>query len=112
VTTPSGGETRHALHEGAEAYVKAVVRVFDRMDGEQKIQERAGGPRRQLQSLSDYEFDQVVAEVNIKLGTRLTIPLLTVAAQRFGWPIPLEHRHAVAALLGLALQMTGDRDVQ
>jgi hypothetical protein len=56
---------------------------------------------------SRHGFGQAVAEVNVKLGTRLTTALLTVAARRFGWPIPLQHRHAVAVLLGLALQMSG-----
>jgi hypothetical protein len=88
---------------------EAIMRAFDRMDDEQKIRERGDGPRRRLESVSEYEFEQVVAEVKVKLGIELVLVLLTQAARRWGWPNPPQCRHAAGALFGLALQMTGER---
>jgi hypothetical protein len=82
-----------------ERDAEAIEREFDRLD------ERNGGPRRQQQSLSEYEFDQCAAEAKVKLGEELTLALLTRAGRRFGWPIPSQHRVRVAALFGLALSL-------
>jgi hypothetical protein len=88
------------------ASIERDVELIEREFG--RLEERSVGAKRQ--SLSEYEFDQCAAEARVKLGAELTGALLARAGQRFGWPIPPEHRVRVAALLGFALSRRGDEE--
>jgi hypothetical protein len=81
---------------------KAIVEEFDRHE------ECRGAAKRRRPPLPRSEFDQCVAEANVKLGEELANALLMRAAGRFGWPIPAKHRARVAALLGFALLPTDE----
>jgi hypothetical protein len=60
-----------------------------------------GAPRPAESAMSQYEFDQMLAEAVHRIGINPVENYLTAAARKLGWPIPPAARDQV--VLGIAL---------
>ena len=55
-----------------------------------------------MEALSEYKFDQILAEAVHKLGADRMTECIEPHTRIYGWPIPPDKRHAVAAAVAVA----------
>jgi hypothetical protein len=60
--------------------------------------------RKAAKRLTQYEFEQMIAEAVHRVGGGPVEIALSEAGKQFGWPIPAEHQAEVAAGIAIIVQ--------